>query len=107
MFKDPADPNNSYINLQYSKDKNKIGLDWVLISPKNIKEKDNIKAYIENRKHIITEQEINQTKFLRTEDGDLLSLGSDIIYGYFKLPADQKIETIIQGYKTTIIPIKK
>jgi hypothetical protein len=73
------------VNLQYSVEKGTIGMDWVLLGPRNKADKEKIVSFIEQQGHKATEQEGNGVKYLRVEDGNISELGIQIMEEVYHL----------------------
>ena len=89
------------VNLQYSIENGAIGLDWVLLSPRNISDKDRIISFIEKQGHGVLKREENNVSYLRVEDGDLVSLGTRIIEVFYRLGSDDKMDLFLSGFEYT------
>jgi len=83
--KGEPDTDETTVNLQYSVEKGTIGMDWVLLGPRNKTDKEMIVAFIEQRGHKAIEKEGNGVKYLRVEDGNLSELGMQIIEQVYHL----------------------
>jgi hypothetical protein len=88
----------SVVNLQYSVANGSIGLDWVLLAPRNIADKDKIAAFIKERHYTVSERELNGVRFLRVEDGDLVQLGTQIVGEFYHVPKDTQMEFNKDGF---------
>jgi hypothetical protein len=87
------------VNLQYSVANGAIGLDWVLLSPRNIADKDKIAAFIKERHYTVSERELNGVRFLRVEDGGLVQLGMQIVGEFYHLQNDSQMEFNKDGFE--------
>jgi hypothetical protein len=85
-------------NLQFSIQKGKVGLDWVLLGPRNIADKAQITEFIASKGHKIKEKKINKVSFLRVENGDLDALGLNIVEDFYKMPIDADIGILVSGF---------
>lgn len=101
VFCPAGEPANdqTVVNLQYSFASGAIGLDWVLLSPRNIADKDKIAAFIKERHYTVSERELNSVRFLRVEDGDLIQLGMQIVGEFYHLPKDSQMEFNKDGFE--------
>jgi hypothetical protein len=95
-FCPPGEPDSEQtaVNLQYSVENGKIGLDWILLMPRNKADKDKIVAFIQDRHHMLLEREGNGVRYLRVEDGDLVQLGMQILEEFYHIPSDGEINMI-------------
>ena len=87
--KGEADSDETTVNLQYSVENGTVGLDWVLLGPRNRADKDKIAAFIQQLGHKAVEQESNGVKYVRVEDGNIAELGVKIMEEIYHLgPSD-------------------
>jgi len=100
-FCSPAEPasRETAVNLQFSVENGAMGLDWVLLAPRNIADKDKIVAFIKERHYTVLERGGNGVRYLRVEDGDLVQLGVQIVGEFYHLPKDSQMELIIDGFE--------
>lgn len=101
VFRAPGGPasDQTAVNLQYSVANGAIGLDWVLLAPRNIADKDRIAAFIKERHYRVSERELNGVRFLRVEDGDLVQLGKQIVGEFYHLQNDSRMEFNKDGFE--------
>lgn len=88
--------------LQYSIQNGKVGLDWVLLGPRNIADKSRIAKFIASRGHKVAEMEMNEVFYLRVENGDIAGLGLSIVEGFYKMPIDADIGTLVSGFSMSL-----
>jgi hypothetical protein len=86
------------INIQFSIDKGRIGLDWVLIGVQNIRDRDNFAKFAGGAGYTVTEREMNRVKYLRIEDGDLPKLCESVIDHLYAMPPEAELILILQGF---------
>jgi hypothetical protein len=79
----PSDEN--IVNLQYSIENGVVGLDWVLLAPRNKADKEKVLAFIRQHNHSAVEKERNGVQYFRVEDGDLAMLGIQIAAELYRL----------------------
>jgi hypothetical protein len=89
-FSPPGEPTNDQtgLNLQYSVDRGVVGLDWVLLGPRNKADKEKVIGFIKQRKHSVQEKDMNGVQYLRIEDGDISELGVQIAAELYRLGQD-------------------
>ncbi|MDR3454691.1 MAG: hypothetical protein P4L96_18155 [Rhodoferax sp.] len=87
------------INLQYSVEGSVLGLDWVLLGARNIEDKERIAAFITRAGHAVTEQEMNNVRFLRVEGGDVADLGFRIVTEYYQIKPTAEIDLLVDGFE--------
>ena len=83
--------------LQYSVMGGRVGLDWVLLGPRNVADKLRVAAFMRHRGHEVKRLEMNQVEFLRVEDGDLAVLGVSILRQLYGLPPSAELGLLIDG----------
>jgi len=102
VFTTPDQPNSrDSVNLQFSLENGRVGFDWVLLAPRNIKDKDSFVEYLQRRGHSYTERKMNGVTYLRVEDGDLVQLCSDVVTRLYARPRDQPVDMIVEGFEWT------
>jgi len=75
-----------------------MGLDWVLLGPRNIADKDKIMAFATERRHVVTERELNGVRYLRIEDDLISQLGAEIITEFYHIDQHGKVSLITDGF---------
>ena len=88
---------DSYPNLQYSVINGVVGLDWVLLGPRNIADQEKLTRFIKRHQRKVTKQCQNEVFFLRVEDGDLSSLGTSIAQDFYGVAPDTHVRLLVQG----------
>lgn len=86
----PSDENS--VNLQFSIENGVIGLDWVLLTPRNRADKDRVATFIKQRNHTIVAKETKLGRYLRVEDGNLAELGVQIVGEFYGLGCDGEMD---------------
>lgn len=86
------------INLQFSIAGGRIGLDWCLNSPGNIRDKEKLEGFIAAHGQRARLMETNQVKYLRVEQGDLPLLCQGVIIELYAMPFDVKLDLVAQGF---------
>lgn len=86
------------INLQYSIEDESVGLDWVLMGQRNIADKDELTAFIQERGYTVKERELNEVSFLRVEDGDLTALGLSIATEFYRQAMDTSVGLLVDKF---------
>lgn len=87
------------LNLQYSIEKDVVGLDWVLLGERNIADQSNIATFAGARGHRVRQRELNGVPFLRVEDGRLAELGQGIIRDVYALGDEAEIGLLVDGFE--------
>jgi hypothetical protein len=83
--------------LQYSVGEGRVGLDWVLMGPRNIADSEKVAALMRHRGHTVERIELNEVEFLRVEDGDLTQLGECILEQLYGVPPNAELGLLIDG----------
>jgi hypothetical protein len=101
-FTTPDQPDEKdSVSLQFSLENRRAGFDWVLVSPRNIRDKDSFVAYLHRRGYSFRELKMNGVTYLRVEDGDVAQLCAEVITGLYARPRDEPIEMIAEGFEWT------
>lgn len=99
MFEPRAgEPSGVPVNLQFSIKNGVIGLDWVLLSPRNIADKKALSAFITSAGHAVSEHEMNDVRYLRVEGKRISELGVKVCREFYHLTPDEKIELLTEGF---------
>jgi hypothetical protein len=83
--------------LQYSVIDGRVGLDWVLVGPRNIADSEHVAAWMSRRGHRVERREMNEVEFLRVEDGDLAALGEGILERLYGVSPNAELGLLIDG----------
>jgi hypothetical protein len=86
------------ISLQFSIASGRIGLDWCLNSPANIRDQDKLEGYIAKHGQRVRLMETNQVNYFRLEQGDLPLLCQGVIIELYAMPYDVKLDLAVQGF---------
>lgn len=84
------------VEIQFSVEDGKTGLDWILMSPANIEEKPKVIRYAETKGVEWQEKEMNDWLYLRIEDGDLVGLCTSLIEDLYPV---KEVELRYGGFK--------
>lgn len=88
------------VNLQYSFENGVIGLDWFLIAPGNITDKDEIIKFAENLGYVVIKKEAaNKEQYLHIEGSRISNLGMRIINDFYKINPHTKLDLVIEGFE--------
>ena len=94
-----GEPSGVPINLQYSIENGVTGLDWVLLSPRNIADQKALSSFIIKSGYKISEREENEVKYLRVEGSGVSVLGGKICREFYHLSPNEKIELLTDGFE--------
>ena len=98
MFSLAGNDDGTLPNLQYSIENGRLGFDWVLIAPQNIKDESAVADFIKRLSFTSSKREINNVRYLRVEGMGVEDLGLKILRDFYRLPADTKFELIVEGF---------
>jgi hypothetical protein len=87
------------INLQYSIEGGVVGLDWVLIGPRNIADKAKVLELASKLGHQLEERFENNCRYLRLSGDGIAELGARIIQDLYKIAPDTKLEIMTEGFE--------
>lgn len=99
MLPSPQVPGRDPLNVQYSIEGGRLGLDWVLVSDTNVAEAQRVGAFIRERGHTVAEKEMNGVRYLRVEDGDVVRLGLAILDRLYGLDGGARVGTVMRGFR--------
>jgi hypothetical protein len=91
------------INLQYSIEDGRVGLDWILIGPRNIADQAMIQRFVQLLGHRVIERETNNVSYLRIEDGDICYLGKSIVEDVYGTSLATDLGLLVHGF--TLAPM--
>ena len=94
----PANDSDEPVNLQYSIENERLGLDWVLLAPPNIADQDKIGAFMRDRGFAANMREMNKVRYMRVEDGDIVDLGVKIAPDFYDLKPTDEIDLIVESF---------
>lgn len=99
MFDPPGVSNtDDAINIQFSIENGRIGLDWCLIGAANIRDIEKFEGFIAAHGQRPRMMEVNQVKYLRVEHGDLPLLCQGVIIELYAMRCDVKLDMAVQGF---------
>jgi hypothetical protein len=98
MFVPPGSTDGAAVNLQYSMDAGIAGLDWVLISPRNVADKNKVREFASGLGFRFEEREMNKVHYLRVTGDHISELGVKIIQDFYKIDPHTKLEMITEGF---------
>jgi len=98
IFGPPNSKDDEEINLQYSIEGGKVGLDWVLLGAPNIADRDRIKVFASGLGHEWVEKEMNRVRYLRVTGPGISELGMKIILDFYHVPSETDLTMITEGF---------
>ncbi|MEI9929029.1 MAG: hypothetical protein WDM89_00305 [Rhizomicrobium sp.] len=94
----PPQDDGQRVNLQFSIDKGRLGLDWVLLSDQNIADEAKIAQFIKEQGFAVNKLDENGVNYLRVEDGDIVDLGIKIATKFYRLNESDQIDMIVDSF---------
>jgi hypothetical protein len=85
------------LNIQFSRENGTIGLDWVLLSPVNLKEKETFLEICKRHNVAVKELGENDCKYLRIEDGDIVVLCKEAITSLYPDLQGKCLDLVVEG----------
>jgi len=104
MFSLRGNRDDLFPNLQYSIENGRLGLDWVLLAPQNIKDESKLTDFIKGLGFSVLKREMNDVRYLRVEGNGLDNLGVRILRDFYHLKPDAKLELIIEEFQLNDSP---
>jgi len=99
MFQPLNQPNaDDGVNIQFSIEDGRIGLDWCLIGPSNIRDKEKFERLALSLGSKVLSREMNQVNYLRIEDGELPQLCQKVICDFYSMKADTMLDMVVEGF---------
>lgn len=100
MFNRPGQPGaDDTVNIQYAVDNRRVGLDWVLIGPRNIADEALFSEFARAAGYDPQKREQNGVRYLRVEDGDLALLCRDVITKLYGRDENETVEMLVEGFE--------
>jgi hypothetical protein len=98
MFSIPGNHDETLPNLQYSIEKGRLGLDWVLLAPRNVEDELELADFMKRDGYTVLKREMNEVRYLRVEGDDLENLGIRILRDFYHLAPEARLELITEGF---------
>ena len=87
------------LNIQFSIENGAIGLDWVLISPVNIRDKGKYVELLDDKRIPYRELETNDVSYIRIEDGRSPKICQSVLGEMYGVSGRIGIELIVEGFQ--------
>ena len=98
MFSLPGNHDETLPNLQYSIENGRLGFDWVLMAPQNVKDETSLLDFIKQLGYTPSKREMNDVRYLRVEGKGAEDLGLKVLRDFYHLPPEVKLELIVEGF---------
>lgn len=96
VFAIRAGDEDDAVEIQFSVEDGKAGLDWILMSPANIEEKTKVVQYAASRGVEWQEKEMNKWLYLRIEQGDVAEFCTSLIADLYHV---EQVELKYGGFR--------
>jgi len=87
------------LNVQFSLENERIGIDWVLLAPLNIDSQTRFVAFFESHGRSVQKRQSNDVRSLRVEGEGLAALLQQLLLTEFGVRSDQTLELIASGFE--------
>jgi len=85
------------VNIQFSFEGGRIGLDWVLLGAPNVRDREKYERLVGSLGYKIVAKEEPGVKYLRVEEGDLPRLCEKAICDLYSLGKESKVGLLVHG----------
>lgn len=101
MFSPPAPKklHDPVVNLQYAIQGGVVGLEWVLLGPRNCDDKERLVEFIKEMGHQVEHLEINDVEYLRVLGDDVATLGIQIISNFYHVDATERLGLLTSWFQ--------
>lgn len=86
-----------WVNLQYSWEDGKVGLDWVLLGGRNLADRDLVGALARHLGHEVQHLENNGVRYLRVEGPRIAELGLSILQEIYGIGESNEVRLLTHG----------
>lgn len=86
------------VNIQFSVENGRAGLDWCLLGSTNVDDKDKFQRFVTAQGYEAELKELNGVKYLRVEQGDLPRLCQKVITELYGLGRDVELDMVVEGF---------
>jgi len=86
------------LNLQFSIDGGRMGIDWVLLAPLNVESQTRFVEFFERKGRSVLRLEGNGVRYLRVEGDELPQLAQEFLVAEFQVLREQKMKLIAEGF---------
>lgn len=96
----PADcrSDDDSLNVQISMEARRIGLDWVLLGSRNIRDQERFKSFVQTKGFKVVEKSENGVSYLRVDSKDAAELASHIVTEMYQMPSNETLSLYHEGF---------
>jgi len=87
------------LSLQFSIERGRVGLDWLLVRPENIQNRARFEQLVEELGYRVSTREMNDVPYLRVDEGDVAELGMQVIGSLCILNPSAEIQLVAEGFR--------
>jgi hypothetical protein len=99
VFQPPGRPrDDDSVNIEFSVEGGRIGLDWCLIAPANIRDQEKYEQFVTSLGYQFRSCEMNQVKFLRIDEGNLPQLCEKVVCDLYHSRRDTRLDLVVEGF---------
>ena len=103
IFRSPdADPAGDRVNLQLSIEDGRPGLDWVLLTSANVRDRERFTRFAAELGHAVGAREMDEVPYLRVEDGDPAELAMRVMRDLYRLSPEDEVELLVEGFHAVL-----
>jgi hypothetical protein len=89
--------NKTEVNLGYSVENGKVGLEWSRSTRRNHADKDKVIAFLQERHQTVVEQD-SRIRYFRVEGENIIELGMQLLQEFYHLPDNAEIGMYTVGF---------
>lgn len=89
--------NDDSINIQFSYEDGRVGLDWVLLGEANIQDKNKFKEYLKSQHIKFKNKTLNNVSYLRVTEGDLAQICINVLVNLYGINKEDLFDVYYQG----------
>lgn len=104
LVEDPKSKSFDGWNIQLSAENGTIGLDWVLLTETNIRERERFVQLVQAAGHHVRALSMNDVNYLRVDDGNVVALCTRILAELCNVQREQRLNIVVEGFPWTPTP---
>ena len=100
MFVTPDRPSDDdALNIQMSVENGRLGFDWVLLAPSNIKDREKFLAFAHAEGVEPVVRSVNGVSYLRVENTDIPKFTSRVMSEMYNVPPNEPVGLVYEGFE--------